>query len=354
VDSRVVDGATASAWLARVAAHIDASAYRNNTRVTACLTSVRNISYLQVIGTTGPPVEVVHGALYPAKYGGLIGDMTLLDRLWKGGKSTTDAPFTCAGSRTERYRDVTTTLPAGATAARICFDGEFFQPSQTLTQDVDTLVNEVNAAPIEYVSPDFNCSGAEGDYGFTIVFRYPSGTRSVSEETCRGLALGAYTRAARVKLDPLYLSLLARQVGAGPGSTAAPPCRTSRSDRPEGVGDIRNIIAARYCPSRAGGPGRALDGSQLRQLRSWGRSYLGATTEPDHPAGRCSRPAAGWPELSLADAWGDRFTVVLVGCSPRLFPGAVNWGAPDKVIYPLGFAHPVLARLARELAAGLG
>ena len=107
------------------------------------------------------------------------------------------------------------------------------------------------------------------------------------------------------------------------------------------------MVAARYRVA-GGGAGRELDTSQLSLLRDWGRSLLGATTEPEH---RCTRPAMGWPRLSLADAWGNPFTVVLVGCGRRLFPAAVIWGATDKVIYPLGDINAV-ARLARQLGHG--
>jgi hypothetical protein len=347
VDSRVVNGTTAATWLAQVAPDIDPAPYRDDDHVTVCLLSGSPVYATYVVGGSGQDDRVTSGGLEGP--GGAGEAMAALDRLTTGGRPTTDRPFTCSGPRTEHDPDVTPSLPAGATAARICYGSEFFTPSQVLTQNVDTLVRAVNAAPMVYSPPDFNCSGAEGDYGFTIVFQYSSGTRTVSEETCRGLAVGRFTREGRVSLDPLYRSLLAEQIGTAAGSVLTPPCPKILGDRPQGVGDLREIVAARYCPTRAGGAGPVLTAGQLRQLRAWGRSYLGAATEPDDPTGRCSTPATGWPRLSVADAWGDYFTVLLQGCGRRMFGGVVNWAAKDKVLYPFG-EFPTIARLARQLA----
>lgn len=344
VDSRLVDGPTVARWLEQVPLHLDPAKYRHDGRVAVCLASGRTAYVIYLLAGHGDEDRVPIYGLYGK--GGAAQTMAALDRLRTGGQKTTDAPFTCSGPPTEHYLDVTTSLPEGATAARICFHGLFFTPPQVLTSGVATLVADVNAAPIGYSSPDFNCSGAEGDYPYTIIFRYPHGTRSVSEETCRGLILGGVHRETR-GLDHTFLSLLRQQVGVSPGSMAAPPCPASSADRPAGVGDLHNVVAARYCVA-GGGAGRELTRSQLSLLRDWGRSLLGATTEPEH---RCTRPAMGWPRLSLADAWGNPFTVVLVGCGRRLFPAAVNWGATDKVIYPLGDINAV-ARLARQLGHG--
>jgi hypothetical protein len=347
VDSLVVDGATASAWLARVAPHVDASSYDKDAQVTACLTSAKAVTYLRVIGSSGPPLEVSHGGLYPAKYGGIVGQLTLLDQLWKGGAATTDAPFSCSGAQTERYPRVATSLPSGALAARICYEGGFFSPPQTLTRGLASLVHAVNDAPLEYTPPNINCSGA-GEPEFTIVFRFPSGTRSVSEETCRGLAVGSFTRPGVHNLDQTFMSLLTQQVDVTPGSVTAPPCQPT-SDRPSGVGDPRNVVAARFCPSDSSGD-RPLDQSQLALLRGWGRSLeFAASTEPE---GRCAPPATGRPHLQLADAWGDTFTMTVVTClayGHERYLGAVNApGSPHRVTYPLGEEHD-LTRLLREL-----
>jgi hypothetical protein len=348
IDSRIVDGTIAAAWLGQVAPDVDSEQYRDDHRVTICLVSRSPVYATFIVDETGHHDRVTSGGFQGP--GGAEQAMAELDRLTTSGRATTDEPFACPVPSPQQHQDVTPSLPTGATAAKICFDGEFFTPRATLTQNVDTLVRAVNAAPIEYVLPHFNCSGAEGDYDFTLVFRYPSGTRHVSEETCVGLVLGRFTRAPRVSLDPLYRSLLVKQIGTGEGPPFAPPCTKVLADRPQGVGDIREIIAARYCPTRTGGAGTVLTVGQIRQLRTWGRIYLGATTQPDNPTRKCTRPATGWPRLSLADAWGNYFTVVLVGCGRRIFPEAVDWGARDKVIYPLGYEEHTLARLAQGLA----
>jgi hypothetical protein len=338
VDSRQVDGVTAAAWLRSVAPNVDAAAFRDDRRVTVCVTRTGLVPSVWVIGDTGHLVLIPRGDLV------IPSAMTILDRLWTGGASTTDAPFTCDGPPTRRYPDVTSTLPSGATAARICFDGLFFTPPQVLLHGVDSLVAAVNAAPIGYVSPDSNCSVAEGDYGYRIVFRYPSGTRSVSVEPCRGLEVGLVTRPSG-HLDLSFMSLLRKQVGSTGTSATAPPCPASASDRPAGVGDIRNVVAARYCTT-PGGAGRVLTAGELRFLRSWGRGWLGAGTEPDNV---CPRPPAGWPRVSLTDAWGDRFSLVLVGCATRPFPAVVDVGAPQRVSYPLSTHGRAYLHLLRQL-----
>lgn len=345
VDSRVVDGPTAAAWLSSIRTEVDPAPYRDDDRVTVCLTFRLRSYATYVVGHSGREERVTTGSY--VGQGGAQQVMQNLDRRVTGGRATTDGPFSCSGSRTERFPDVAISLPEGATAARICYRGGYFTPPQVLTHGVDSLVRAVNAAPISYVAPNVNCSGA-GAPEFTLVFRYPSGTRSVAEETCRGLALGQYTRASRTDLEQEFMSLLLQQVGVPPGSVLAPPCPTSTTDRPAGVGDLRNVVTARYCPTTSASSGRMLTLEQLAQLRQWGHSLeFAASTEPENT---CSRPTTGWPRLALADAWGNRFTVVLVGCGLRMFPAAVNWGATHKVTYPLG-NFQIVARLAQELAA---
>jgi hypothetical protein len=346
VDSRVVDGSTAVAWLSTIRTDIDPAPYRGDDSVTVCVTFIHSDYRIYVVDRSGHPARLKAGA-YSGK-GGVQQTMTALDRLVTGGQTTTDASFSCSGSETGRHPDVSPSLPAGATAARICFRGGYFTPPQTLTRGIPSLVRAVNEAPVQYVAPNLTCAGPDVPE-YTLVFRYPRGTRSVAEETCRGLAIGQYTRDLRRHLDRRFMSLLADQVGVPPGSVIAPPCPTASGDRPEGVGDPRNVVAARYCP-RGGPTDRSLPRAQLDLLRSWGRSLQFATQgEPEHT---CARPSAGWPRLSLTDAWGDRFTLVLLGCGHRIYPATLSWGWPAEVIHPTG-DDSSLARLARQLA-GLG
>jgi hypothetical protein len=345
VDSRVVDGSTATAWLSGLNTDVDPAAYRQDQRVTVCVTFPHTSYATYVVGQSGHPERVTAGA-YTAP-GGVQQVMTRLDRLITGGRTTTTGPFTCSGSPTKTYPDVTSSLPGGAIAARICFGGGFFTPPQALTSDVGSLVRKVNASAIEYVAPNVSCTGG-GEPEFTIVFRYASGTRSVSEEECRGLAIGRYTRSGGVNLDRDFMSLLAQQVGVDPASVPAPPCPSTRSDEPVGVGDPRNVVAARYCP---GGESRGLplDRARLALLRSWGGSLeYGVSSAPERV---CAVGTTGWPTLVLADAWGDRFTMVVEGCGRNRFPSVVSPGAPHQVTHPDGSRGPFL-RLVRQLAQG--
>jgi hypothetical protein len=344
VDSRVVDGRTAATWLSRIHTDVDPDTYRADSQVTICVTYGHSEYATYVVGQSGREQRVTAGSYVGA--GGTQQTMTQLDRLITGGRSTTEAPFSCAGAGTARYLDVATSLPVGAIAARICYGGGFYSPSDVLTHGLDSLINTVNAAPIEYVASNTTCSGA-GEHEFTLVFRYPSGTRSVSQETCRGLALGQYTRSAHAPLERTFMSLLAQQHGATPRSVAAPPCPTS-PDRPEGVGDLRNLVAARYCPP-TGSP-KALTDRELEQLSRWGRGLEFATSVL--PENSCPRPTAGWPRLALADAWGNRFTMVVEGCGHRMFPTVVSLVRRDQVTHPDSIRRRPFLQVMSELATG--
>ncbi len=345
-DVRVVDGSTAATWLSQVAPQLDPASYRHDDRVTVCFTAGRPDDAIYVVPETGRFALVKSGP-FNAK-GGIVSVMTALERTRTGGRETTDEPFTCPTRSTHDALDVTSTLPKGATQALLCSDGGFFIPSQPLTSGVDRLVRAINATGLGYTPPDFTCSPYAGAYDYTIVFRYPTGTRSATWDPCRGMLLGSFSRSGPLRLDQTYLSLLAAQVGTEPGSSTPPPCSSATAGGPEGVGDLRHLVAARYCPDRAGAAGTALNGQQLGALRSWGHSLTAGESVPEHT---CAPPATGWPRLVLADTWGNRFSMVIEGCGRRLFPGVVDPGAPHRVAHPEGSRGPFL-RVARQLAAG--
>ena len=124
VDSRLVDGPTVARWLEQVPLHLDPAKYRHDGRVAVCLASGRTAYVIYILAGHGDDDRVpIYGLLGK---GGAAQTMAALDRLRTGGQKTTGAPFTCSGPPTEHYLDVTTSLPEGATAARICFHGLFF------------------------------------------------------------------------------------------------------------------------------------------------------------------------------------------------------------------------------------
>jgi len=341
VDSRVVDGTTAASWLGDISTHADPAAYQGDRRVTVCLTSKGQTYTTYAIGGDGRPYRVTLGA-FPA----VSRTMAALDRLSTGGRSTTHAPFTCPGTQSSDDPDVSLALPSGATGARICFFGVFDSPSVVLTDSVDELVNAVNAEPVGYSAPHFVCGGGD-EYEYAIVFRYPDGTRAVSTDQCSGLVVGRFTRSSG-HLDSTFMSLLRKQVDVVPGSVTPPACPASPRGRPAGVGDVRNVVAARFCPAGSNGPGSELSGDAFRLLRTWGTGLYGAESVPENS---CRRPAAGWPALSLADAWGNHFSMIIEGCGKRVFPGLLKPGDPEMVAHPDG-PRDAFVQLARQLGAG--
>jgi hypothetical protein len=343
VDNRVVDGHTAARWLGEIPTPVNPSHYRDDRQVTVCVTSRRTTWATYVVGS-GHVEQVTVGG-YNQGTSNLASVMSKLDRLRGGGAPTTDAGFSCSGPPTERYPDVTLDLPLGAVAAKICFDSPFYTPEQVLTRHVDRLVAAVNATPIGYAVPNLNCSVAGGDYGYSLVFQYPDGTRKATAETCRGLIVGQVARAGQ-ELDRTFTHMLERQVLSTQTFHPAPVCTASPHSRPTGVGDVRHLVGFRYCVPLTSGTGPGLDGLEMERIQQWGSGFLGATTAPE---GRCTPPRDGLPYLSLRDAWGNAFTMTVTSCGRRQYPAVL---APDdrRVLYPLGEAGPSIDGLLRQLA----
>jgi len=343
VDNRVVDGSTAARWLGEIPTHVNPSGYRDDRQVTVCVTSLRTAWSTYVVGNGHAELVTVGG--YNQGTGNVASVMSKLDRLRTGGAPTTDAAFSCSGPPTERYPDVTLDLPSGATAAKLCFDSPFYTPKQVLTQHVDQLVAAVNATGIGYSSPNFICSPAPGDYGYSLVFRYPDGTRRATAETCRGLIVGQVARAGD-ELDHTFTRLLEHQMLTTQTFHPAAACTPAPHARPTGVGDVRHLVGFRYCAPHTSGTGTSPGGLGMGRIQLWGSAFLGATTQP---AGRCTRSPDGLPYLSLSDAWGNVFTMTVVSCGRRELPAIL---APDgrHVIYPLGEGGPSIDGLLRQLA----
>jgi hypothetical protein len=344
VDDRIVDGPTAARWLTEIRTEVEPSTYRDDRQVTVCLTVHGTIYRTYVVG--GGHAEQVTAGAYSQVPDSAATVMARLDRLRTGGDATTDAPFSCSGPATERYPDVTVDLPMGATGAMICFDSPVYTPDQVLTQKLDRLVKSVNDTRIEYSTPDFVCSPAPGDYGYSLVFRYPDGTRKVTAETCRGLVMGHVTR-AEGHVDGTFLRLLADQALATQGFHPAAACTASPHSRPTGVGDVRHILGFRYCAPGASGAGAPLVGDDGTLLEQWGAGFDGSETEPE---GHCSDARDGLPYLSLRDVWGNAFTMPITSCGRQQYPAVL---APDgrHVIYPLGRGTPLIDGLLRHLAS---
>lgn len=338
VDTRVVDGKTAAAWL-RATDHADTASQVAEIRtVTVCVMD-RNLHWTVAVARPGRPAVVAHQGDYPS----VVDVMTKLDSRARGGETTTAAPFRCPTPGSAPARNVANYLPSGATGALLCYDTPYlYSPRKILdATELDALLLAVDRAPIRYVAPNVTCSG-NGMPTYALVLRYPSGTRTVSMEECRGLALGPYTRNAPTDLDRQFeRSLLSR----GTVAQNPPTCPLPDANPPLGTGDLRHVVAARYCPP--GSSGHALTPAQLSRLQRWGSSLEPASTQPE---GSCSPPAAGWPHLALTDAWGNTFRVT-IECRGRRYLATRMPDGSDQVTYPLG-DQQIVEGLLRQLAAG--
>jgi hypothetical protein len=170
----------------------------------------------------------------------------------------------------------------------------------------------------------------------------------VTQEVCRGLAIGPYTREGPTgELDKTFLSMLQQQESSSAPSVA-PDCPAPASDEPQGVGDLRHVVAARYCPSGSTGRGQVLGAAQLARLQRWADGLMAGARSN---AGHCVRPAPGWPHLSLADAWGNGFTMTLE-CRRRIHPVVRSVDTHHRLTRPLSLEGRTLDHLLRSLAAG--
>lgn len=261
VDSRTVNGSTAATWLRSTHSSIDPGLFSPADSVTVCV-MYTTLTYAVVV--VGPG----HRPLLDSKgdYRAVGAVMQPLDQLSKSGAPTTDAPFTCSRRSTDHPVAVSSALPSGAVAARLCYrGGTMFTPRQVLTTSVDSLVRAIDRSPIVYKLPNISCGGSPDSYDYTMVFEYPSGTRTIHEETCRGIAIGPFTRDVPAPaLDQRYLALLQQQTDT---STQGPSRHRARP---------RNTTPH----------------------RGWGicvTSWLPGSAQADPPATAASLPRTRWP-----------------------------------------------------------
>lgn len=339
VDSRVVDGATAAEWLRATGDSTTAQQVADERNVTVCV-MFGHRDYAVVVARPGRPAVVLHQGAYPP----VAHAMGQLDALAKGGATTSDAPFRCPPPGAAPDRTVRNYLPSGATGLLLCYDtGVLYSPREILdSTGLDRVLLEINRAPITYVAPNVTCGGYADFRPYSLVIRYRSGTRTVSMEECRGLALGVYTRDASADLDRTVEHLL---LSRGTRYADPPSCPVPDGKAPRGTGDLRHLAAARYCPP--GDPGRPLTGAELSRLERWGSSLEPATTQPE---GSCAPPAGGWPHLALTDVWGNSFTMT-IECRGRRYPATRMPDGSAGITYPIS-DQQIVQRLLRQLAAG--
>lgn len=335
VDTRAVDSATATTWLKAIHSSVDPGSVAGSQAVNVCLFYDKANTYRVLTSIPGRGSVAVSEGKFGSDAGPLAAMLTL-DRLWTGGASTTGAPFTCPSDSGAGAADVSTTLPSGATGALLCYGaGTLYSPTGVLSPaDSDRLVSLIDASKLDYTPPNAACGGNPDFREYAVVFRYPTGTRVVRMEECRGLAVGPFTRDMTASLDLRMERMLLAQ---GSSTEQPPTCRPDAVQHPSGPGDVRQIVAARFCPA---GPDRRpylLSYDQLHMLRRWGHLvYGGAETEPE---GKCAAPSYGRPHLELRDAWGNAFTMTVVKCVAyghrRYLGGVLTSGASPRLAFPL-------------------
>jgi hypothetical protein len=341
-DHRSVDGPTVRAWLNRVGSSSDPGSVVTG-QATVCVFTARTAWGIAVTQPDRHPVVVERDTDYPS----VVRAMTALDRLTTGGATTTDAPFACPRSQDPGPQDLSNFLPSGATGVLLCYgDATLYSPRDILgSPGVDALVLAVDRSPLAYVAPNIVCGGITGFRTYSLVFRYPSGTRTVSMEECRGLAIGAFTREAPSDLDRRLEHWL---LDSGALLTDPPTCPLPGT-APSGVGDVRHLVAARWCPAGPPGSGTLLAGRDLRDLQRWGRGVIPGTTGPD---GACQEPSVGWPRLALTDDWGNAFTAT-VECGRGLI--SVHADDPRQpLIHPASLRSRAWTHLLHRLEAAPG
>jgi len=340
-DVRAVDAPTASRWLRAIGSPADIGSWSSGQPTTVCVLTARTTWRIALTQAGRRPLIVDRATDYRS----VITTMTALDRLLTGGATITDAPFRCPGRDARPDQNVSSSLPSGATGALLCYDdGTLYSPKGILSSPgVEALLLAVDRAPLTYVAPHVTCGGIAGFRSYSIVFRYPSGTRTVSMEECRGLALGRFTRNAPSSLDLEFERFLPHGVDRTFG--APPPCPPPDEDNPRGVGDLRHIVRATYCPSGGTGPGQLLTGRRLADLVRWGRQQMPGSTEPE---GACRRPPGGWPHFALLDTWGNTFTMT-VECARGRYPAILSDDPHHDVFHPLNVAQPAFERLLTRL-----
>lgn len=325
-DHRTVDASTAAQWLSAVGGPVDPGSLSTGESVTVCLVETKTTTQIAVTQRGRPP-RVLQTVVNSRDYRSVFDTMRALDQVTTGGADTTDAPFECPKPGASTDQDVSSSLPSGATGALLCYDNvTLYSPRRILdSPGVEALLLAVDKAPLSYVPATFTCGGVADFRTYSLVFRYPSGIRTVSMEECRGLAVGQYTREPPTDLDARFEHWL---LESGPVFADLPTCPAADA-MPHGLGDLRHLVSARWCPSGSSGPGIRLRGRDLDALVRWGGSLEPATTSTDGP---CRKPSAGWPHLALTDAWGNAFTTT-VECQVGLISARAT-DASHRVVYP--------------------
>jgi hypothetical protein len=343
IDSQVIDGATAVGWLHNIDSPW-ADRLGGVDSVTVCVLAEKRPDYwVTVLRPQRRPAVVATG-----DYSAMASAMTGLSAVQQSATPTTlHEPFGCPNplKRTNVPLPGSATLPMGAKSVRICTDGSWYYPPQSLTTGVDDIVRTVNARPLTY-DRGSTCGGMPGAHGYFLVFRYAQGTRTVEGDFCGWMGVGPVQRKDTFPtVGNRVLADLAAQESSH-GVVAPAPC-PGKTGEPMGRGDLTHIVAARFCPAGSTGTGVLLTGVRLKRLTTATGRYDGSYTQIEHA---CPRPGGGWPHLMLSDAWHEQFSVTLK-CRGLRYWDVVLAGGPGHVVRPVLIFG--VSDLMRALATGL-
>lgn len=243
------------------------------------------------------------------------------------------APFTCPDPESQDPLTGADTLPAGATAALICYRDNhelWFPPAGALTHGVGRLVRLVNAQRIVPPSASGACNADLGP-AYSIVLRYAGGTRTIQGENdgCRTVSVGSVQRAGTQRVYDAYLAALARQRAHSepPDVHLRPPaCPTDRLQPFSPLADPALTAAASVCRHldhhwNGHRRGRPLTASQVRVLRRDLATARPRTFQPTARDHLCRSPILRGPlRVSALDGWGDELVVDLACDTYRFTP----------------------------------
>jgi hypothetical protein len=234
-----------------------------------------------------------------------------------------DAAFRCPGPHSDAHGDGgSDTLPTGATGALLCRrenHSPWTSPRGVLTTDLDRVVAVVDRQRVHDPASNVGCGGV-GAPAWTMVLRYPTGTRTISGDNggCWDLLVGATRRFGSRRVYAAYLRALLRQRdAAGPPAVRpkAPPCPVRRSPAdpalflgaPSPAARSSDVVSGTWCVlhGREWRPVRTATRAQLAVLRHDIRTSAGRR-QHDVPDDRCAGlPPSTSTLLAGRDAWGD-------------------------------------------------
>jgi len=259
--------------------------------------------------------------------------------------STGAGPVTCPDAPSFDYDgiddvqgDLPGAVPDGATSVRLCAGGgnPGIPPADALVTEVSTLVDVVNALPVQ---GNQACTDELGP-GYRLAFGYPDGSRFVVVGRfygCDNVVVGSvYRDDPQVPLDTFIELLRAQRATQTPpdGPGGALTC-DGYGHPTEALADAADLVAAQLCVGGDKGTPTAvpIPEPDLAALVE----DIKANAVRNGGVLRCYRPA---PSISGITAWGDRLTMSLQ-CNAYVLPEGRVWT-------PTEASQAIIDRIAGE------